>query len=497
MSMDNLQTPMPHYQQPPAKKSPILLVIVVIVVVVVVVLAGLYVWVIASGPNDPFAGYTIDIDGYFNGLDGLNTEGIVNQRMGYRLRPLGAMSYADRLYVGGGDGSPISPYGLYAYDTEDGFPEWTAMAFETTNPISSDVVVVNFGSTANPDYADIRIFFGCEGGTIFMLKDDFDGPRSLYPPYGDYTWNDQLDGEIAGIAVYHERDGVWDDDDLYFASTNAGTLYAYNGYNINLWSSTISSHGLTAPTISADGTYVFVGSRDGKLYGLQVATGLPIPEWAGEEYTVSDSYWSSSPVCSGGIGEPPIIYLTTDDGHLHSVWGQNGAPRTGWEGGLQIRNSNDQIDGGKLTDPQVTPDGYTILFGSSTGYVYSLSANGNLNKDFDTSVGALDTECIVAPYYDYKFSKYLFIAVNCPNGTSNPNDDFTFLYCLNSQFNVTWRMSLEGMVLAPPISYCPYGLVDHLYSADVVLATVNIDAYGTQSAGRMYSFASSGTMVPI
>jgi hypothetical protein len=246
-----------------------------------------------------------------------------------------------------------------------------------------------------------------------------------------------------------------------------------------------------------DGEYVFVGSRDGKLHGIQVATGMPIPEWGGEEYAVSGSYWSSSPVCSGGLGEPPIIYITTDHGFLHSVWGQNGVPRTDWEGGLQVRNSNNHVDGGNLTEPVIYPDGSTIIFGSSTGYAYVVDSDGNLIKDFDTSVGTLETECIVTPHYDYMFSRLLFVTANCPNGTSNPSDDFTFLYALNSQLNVTWRMSLEGKVLAPPISYSPYGLEDHLYAADVVLATVNVDADGTLSEGRMYSFASHGTMVPI
>ncbi len=446
----------------------------------------------------------IEIDGYFTGTDGQGTTGVFAHRFGYRLKPLGRMSYGDRLYVGGGEGTIPSPYGVYAYDPYDGASEWSAQEFETPYPVSTDIHVVNFGSDADASGGVIILFFGCEGGNVYVLRDEFEESnyaRSQYPPYGDHRWETQLDGNITGIAVHNEADGVFDANDMFFVSTDTGNLYAYDGSLNYRWGgiTQLSNYSLTTPTISADGQYVFVGSKDGKLHGILVTTGLPIPEWGGLEYIVSDSYWSSTPVCSGGIGEPPIIYLTSDDGYLHSVRGWNGTARAGWEGGFQIRDSNNEVDGGNFTSPTVVPDGRTIMFGSSTGHFYSVSSDIPMtasrlpNLDFDTRIGTQATECRVTPYYDYKYSKYMFVTANFLNGTaSDQSDDYTILYCLNQEANVTWRQSLDGIVMATPISYSPYGLVDHLYSADVVMATVSLDADGTLSDGRMYSFASAG-----
>lgn len=505
----------PAQHSPKPKKSPVLAIVIVVLVSVIIVIAGFYVWVAGSSSNDPFEGYTVDIDGYFNGASGINTKGPVTNRIGYRLKPLGVMAYGDRLYVGGGDGSPISPYGVYAYDSEDGSREWSAQAFSTLSPVTTNIVVENYGSQYDSNHADVRIFFGCENGYIYVLQDEFDSILSGYPPDGvPYVWKYELDGAVSERIVFYKND-TWtgtvsyefDENDLFFASTDEGILYGFRGPGlisgggappmetpVLMWENQLSTQELTSPTVSEDGKYVYVGTRDGKLHGLDTATGMPIPGWGGATYSVSNDVWSTNPVC---VGNPPFVYATNNNGYIHAIDGLTGTAKSGWEGGVRVVNINDDIDGGELTEPVVTQDGSSIFFGSSTGFVYSYGSDGILNKDFDTTVGNADTDCIVAPYFDSMYSRQFFVAVNCHNDTPDPSDDYSFFYCLDAAFNVSWRMQFEGMILAPPICYNPAGLLDHLYNADVVFATVNVEPDGTYSEGRLYSFGSVGIMVPV
>jgi len=439
----------------------------------------------------------VEIEGFFNDLDGMNTKGIFDHSFAYRLRPVGSMNIGDRLYVGGGDGGTFSPYGIYTYGTETGNREWTSSAFETNSRVSSDIVVNNFGGDTDPDDAEVRILFGCENGRFYILKDEFDTTRSAFPPDGNFRYVTQLDGSVTGIAIYQNGSYNFNFNDLIFVTTDAGTIYGFRGpighpvTPLQMWSTNLNNNSaLKSPIVSENGEYVFVGSQDGKLYGLSVNSGLLLPSW-GSEYTVSppDDIWSSNPVT---VGNPPVIYATNSTGFLHSIWGSNGTPRSGWETPLEVRNARNEVDGGVLTSPVVLADGSTIMLCSDTGNYYSIGADKDLKLDFDTRISAtLETECIVPPYYDSLYSRQIFVTANCLNGTaSDSSDDFTILYCLDNRVNVTWRKTFEGMVLGAPVSYSPPRI--HLTSADVAIATVNVDTDGTPSGGRMYSFSATG-----
>lgn len=460
----------------------------------------------------------LEITPYFNGDDGVRTSGPFLHGMSFRMEPgSGTSTACDRLYAAGGSGTAFLPYGLYAYSQVDGRNLWN---FNSGSQISTKVSVNNFGSETNKAEAALRIFFGCENGRLYVLKDGFVEVSSEYAPAGNNVWSSMLDGKVVGISYYDLRGGnttdlranPFNNYDLFFASTDSGTLYAFEGptplfnpltgqYNISqptlLWTNHISNVSISTPTVSETGQYVYVSTVDGLLYGIDVASGLEIPEWNGAPYRISENFMSSSPIA---VGTPPVVYATTSDGLVHCIWGTNGTVKDGWthnenqilKDGFQITNKRD-VDGGNLTDITMPPDGNYILVGSDTGFVYSINTKSvNVSIAFDTKISTQETKVKVAPFYDWRFSKYLFVTSTNLNGTAtDPSDDFTILFCMASPGNasVIWRKTFDGVMVAPIISFINN---EHIGKADVIISTVVYEPDGTAMEGKMYSYSASG-----
>ncbi|MDO9537358.1 MAG: hypothetical protein Q7J68_03460, partial [Thermoplasmata archaeon] len=440
------------------------IVVLIVVMLVVVATVGIF---LLQGPDVPerelAESYEVEITSYFNGDEGIRTDGPQMQGMAYRMSTYSC----DRFYAAGGDGA-ASPLGLYAYEL-DGQNIWN---FDSSSRISTSVLVNNFGSFGDLNKNDVRIFFGCENGQLFVLKDGFVEASSAFAPVYNNAWSYNLNSEVVGIDYYDQRDAnqSLNYGDMFFASTTNGTLYAFRGgiteinpitgqANITqptlAWTNHISNDPLTSPTISDDGKYVFVGSRDGLIHGIDAASGLEIPEWDGP-YRVSDKYWSTSPVA---VSTPARIYASTSDGLIHCIWGSNGTAVSGWThledklavNGYQLKKPKEKIDGGCLTDISMSPDGSTIIVGSDTGYAYSMSTQDiSQTLVFDTRVRTQETQVNVMPFYDWRFSKYLYVVARHLNNTAtDPSDDFSILYCLASANNSTliWKVVRDGVIL--------------------------------------------------
>ena len=456
------------------------------------------------------------IDGYLRGQDGIRTNGPFVHGMEYRVYPMGgAASDIDRFYAAGGDGSLASPFGLYSYNpksTPEGANLWV---YTTDSMITTDVSLENFGRTDDAGAADQRIFFGCENGRVYVLQDGFDFASTLPP---SITWSFQMDGSAVGEVDYYQyEDSYFNNIDMFFASSDAGTIYAFEGptpelnpatgeYNVTQpslrWSRQIANVSLTAPTVSADGQTVFVGTVDGELYGIDTVSGQEIPEWGGTTYQVTDGYWSTSPLA---IGTPTIVYASTNDGLIHAVWGSNGTMVDNWD---HFDSNNNKVpgfeigplgssDGGNLTELSTTPDGSFLLVGSTSGYAYTIRTGSvNVSIAFDTKVGTQETQVIVSPFYDSKYSRFVYITARNLNGTtSDPSDDFSIVYCMASTGNDTiiWRKTLDGVILAQP-----YSCINNFHvgsKADVGIATVNYESDGTIVSGRMYAFNAAGRVI--
>lgn len=452
----------------------------------------------------------LEITPYFNGDDGVNTAGAFTQGITFRMRPAGgAGTSCDRMYAAGGTGTPFQPYGIYAYSQVDGSNLWT---FNAQSEVTTSVLVRNFGSETSPSDADLRMFFGCDSGKVYVLKDGFVETWSNFAPAGGNVWSSMLDGSVVGVNYYDMRGGGFNNLDKFFATTANGTLYAFDGpaypgaSPTMIWSNHLSNVSLTAPTVSNDGTCVFVGTVDGLLYGIDIASGFEMPGWGGAAYRVTDGYWATSPIAVG-TGNSMVVYASTTDGFLHCVFGLNGTVNPAWvhydsqgdpQDGFEVA-VNREADGGNLTGISMVPDGSYIMFGSDTGYFYSMNTNSmNMSIAFDTKIGTEQSTVEVEPYYDWRFSKYLFAVSRNLNGTANdPSDDFSVIYCIASPGNssVIWRKTFDDVIVAPPISFINN---EHVSNADVVISTIKFEADGTETAGKMYSYSASGkVMTPL
>lgn len=471
------------------------------------------------GLRDPMDWWAPDvdvlrIDEFFSDGVGMRTDGPFIHGMDYRVIPAGgASSDLNRIYAAGGDGSLPSPYGVYSYDPDTGRRIWTV---STDSMLSTKLVLNNFGSEDDWGEAEQMIFFGCENGRVYAMKDGF-GTAGQAEPSGNNLWSYPLDGAVVGqVAYYQFSDSEFNNLDMFFASSDAGTLYAFEGptpewdpvagsFNDTSptfrWSRQVANISLTAPTASADGLHVFVGTVDGELHGFDAASGQAIPEWSGETYQVTEKYWSTAPLA---IGSPAVVYSSTSDGMLHAIWGPNGTMVNGWThfvggeefNGLAIGPSGGS-DGGNLTELSTTPDGSVLLVGSTSGYAYTINAkNASVNIAFNTKVGTQETQVITSPYYDSKYSRRVFITARNLNDTSSdPSDDFTLIYCMASTGNDTiiWRKTLEGVVLGQP-----FACINNFHvgqQADVGIATVYHEPDGTAIAGKMYSFSAQGYVI--
>jgi len=459
------------------------------------------------------------IDAYYNGDDGVDTEGPFLYGLNYRIRPgAGNTAQCDRLYALGGEGSLFKPYSLYAYNHDTGSIIWN---FRTGSEASTPLIVNNYGSQTNPADANLRLIFGCQDGTLYVLRDDYVELSSAFPPAGSNVWSYRLNGTVAGVAIHDLRvdnstnfGKMWyfNNRDTIFASTANGWLYGFQGptpqynpatstYNITqpefLWATRISNVSLSAPAVSGDGQRVYVNSVDGQLHGLDALTGIALPDWIDGPYRVTDGYLSANPTADSGK-----VYVSTHDGFIHAVNGMDGTCIEGWTHtdendnlvpGLRVEK-NRVPDEGNLTD--VFTQGDYVLVGSDTGFLYSYNINSrNLSMVFNTKIGLDDTKIHVKPYFDAVAAKYLFVTSTNTNGTNDPSDDYSVLFCIASPGNdtVRWRKTLDGVITSPLVSYVNN---NHVGSpADVVMTTVKFDSEGEPVSGKMFSFSAAGRVI--
>jgi len=134
--------------------------------------------------------------------------------------------------------------------------------------------------------------------------------------------------------------------DLGHSSTTASVSTLPQGTQKWVFSTGGAIH--SSPAV-ADGT-VFVGSRDGKLYALDTATGAK--RWEFE----TGSWVESSPAIAGGV-----VYFGSNDGRLYAIDADNGEKLWEFKTKYPVMSSPAVADG-------------IVYFGAEDYYVYALDA---------------------------------------------------------------------------------------------------------------------------
>lgn len=510
------------------------------------------------------------VDNYFDPT----TNGPITTELATRIHPTGGdTTPVDRIYFAGGDGSNAAPYGIYSKSVEDGSNAWQigtfSKAFMTNSPITASPVGVDFGNSKYTDDLDFWLFFGTESGRVYSIQDgNADDVNPVSVPSGDAVWSEQLTGgAVMGVAIHNEAYGdLLDEQDMLFVTTETAVYgfraergNVYDSYtntttveflgwqqiwmNDTVLSSTTNSTTttLTAPAVNADGTYIYVGATDGMLYAFNVQTGVmentydlydPAYDYATDATQLQiperqaanerRGYWSSRPYAAQNK-----IVATTDDGRIHVIYSADASPLAGWEGGYPLNLTATDLDLGNLTNPYVSDDGSQILVGSDSGYVFRVaigelaSGDSPINQIFDTTLNkALPTKVTSTPYWD-NIQKYIYVPARNTLGNSDPSDDYTILYCINTesktssvdaitgetvgasyvgQGNVTWRKTVPGVTFGRPIVYDDWagGGDGHLSTVEIAFATVALDSNGTPLSdpnSKIYSFSAAGRMI--
>ena len=434
-------------------------------------------------PRDPTEWLDYDLDGIGDNWDPLvslnresanfyidqPTDGPIAGSIAYRTIPSFNSKPIDRFYFAGGDGSIAYPYGLYAKSSSDGTKAWQGWsgAFDTNSKISSNIGFMNFGDKRDPTGMDFRLLFGTESGMLYLIHDE---QYSTFPPSSSNVLSMNLDAKINGVGIFEDVDFFADPElnynDMFFASTDAGTLYILDG-NFNVMSNiSVSDSPLSAPVSPRDGEYVYVGSKAGKLFGFYMNNGTQI----GTEYDLGIDEWSTDPVV-----EEYMVYAAGDDGVMHCLWANNCTPFRNWANGIQLINSEGIEETQKLTMPYIRSDGNKGFVGSESGWVYAFDYTGKIIASVDTH-GKIEA----SPFLDSMYSRLLFVPVNFDNGTVDTSDDYCRVFSFDSDLSFHYSIRLEGQVFEQPVVYDDYKVGDSQHSGEgeVVIGTTT----------RIYSF---------
>lgn len=147
------------------------------------------------------------------------------------------------------------------------------------------------------------------------------------------------------------------------------------------WSVATGGTVTSSPAVSADGTSVYVGSADGKLYGLVAATGTAK---TGFPVTIGGSI-TGSPVLSA---DGSTVYVGSSNNQLHAINTADGSARAGFPVNA----------GGALTgSPALTNDGATVYIGAGDSNLYAYdTTNGAAKAGFPVALtGAVGTSPLI------------------------------------------------------------------------------------------------------
>ena len=202
-----------------------------------------------------------------------------------------------------------------------------------------------------------------------------------------------------------------DESGVIYVGSNDNNLTAVNSNGSIKWTFPTGNWVDSSPALSHDGTKVYVGSWDNKLYAISTTDGSEVWSYETNSYVTSSpavgingriyfgsmdsifyalekngtkawEYFAGQPIFSSpSIGQEGTIYFGDENGTLHAV-NPDGSVRWTYEV-EEVADTNKSI----LSSPALDALG-NIYFGSGNGYCYSLSDDGeqaSLNWKYQTS----------------------------------------------------------------------------------------------------------------
>ena len=149
----------------------------------------------------------------------------------------------------------------------------------------------------------------------------------------------------------------------------------------------------STPALSADGSKLYVGCKDGKLYAFNTTTGSVL--W---NFTAGASFFASSPA----VAPSGVVIVGAMDSYLYAV-----------DGGTGVLVWSYQSTGWMYSSPAVAADG-TVYAGSDDGFLYSFDQDGTVRWRMQT-LGAVQSSPAVASDGSVYFSSrdgYLYSVGN-------------------------------------------------------------------------------------
>lgn len=184
---------------------------------------------------------------------------------------------------------------LYAINLNDGTPKWQAQATGTNLVNLFSPIIVN--NTIYVVGSDNKVYaFNKDGSQVATT-----------------TWNSPaLDGSVVARPSYANG--------RFYVGTSNGTLYALNGNGTiqsqHTFTATKAIYSTPAIASVGTGTRVYVGTDDGKVYGLDATNLAAAPVWT---FTVGAAVRTSPAVVDG------FVYFGAQDNKVYRVEASNAA----------------------------------------------------------------------------------------------------------------------------------------------------------------------------